>query len=760
MRERGEKAEHVNQPQSGDEPDAPSSASGSEADVLNVISQFEAQLESLKKVHTERRRSEKELLARQAAIAQREQELSLQTERLKQDLAVIEQERARLARWQDELRAAAEELDSRQKKIRSIESELERRSSELEQRAARIEEAAKALEQTRAETVERSSKLEQRAQQLEQAEARLAAQAERLAERVRQLERESTDALERAKADSQRAEAAEKAREKAESAVQRLHAELERVQQQAQALAEGLQARDAALADLTARAEQLASRREELEAELARSQELIDQANAQRAEIEAGAAERVQLLTEKLSAIESNSGKAEKEAEAQRARIAELEQEASKLRDKIDRLESARQGEAASVQSHIAQLTAELESTREELAGRERVIAELNKKLEFATEKLRELGELVRNQVTEDPRAAEALTKAMALNDQLQNRVRKLEERTKSLEQENRSLRDRASRAGGVGAAPRSDEALQLRRARLARVRLALREQTRKIRRANALLQERFDQCEQLLSRRAELAAAYEAIQRERARAERVKARSSTAGLVLAFVVTLAVLLGLSWIVAGQVHPGQFAATASIEASMGDRNLGAQELAEWQAYHEQLFEDPRFIETLAEAMQRRGLSTLATPGALSAYLAHALSVESPRDGKINFELRDEGAARTERVLDTIVVAVARAANRTRMRRADGATTVVTEPAAAKQEPLDSTRLTYAGMIFGGGFLLTSGFGAFVWRRMALAKKQFEHDQHLQALLAEARWSDPRYNIDGSGKNLESQEPEH
>lgn len=721
--------------------------------MLNVISQFEAQLEGLKKVHTERRKSEKDLLERQAAIAEREHELRTQFEQLKRDLTVIEQERAKIREQRDALKTAAEELEGRRQTIETAESELE-------QRSARVDEAAKALEQSRAETAERSGKLEHRAQQLEQAEARLAAQAEKLNERIQSLERESAEAIERAEADERRADEAVKAREQAKAAVQALHAELERVQKEALGLAEGMQARDAEVAELTARAEQFASHRQELEAEIARSRQLIDKAEAERAEIEAKAAQRMQALAEKLSAIESNSGRVEAQAESQQSRIAELEQQASKLREQIDKLESARDVEAGSVQSRMAELTAEIESQHMEVAGRDQVIADLNRKLQIAAEKLKEFGELVKNQVVqEDPRAAEALTKAIALNDQLQSRSRELESRVKSLEQENRSLRDQATRDASRPArsGPPTDEAVSLRRARLSRMRVAVREQSRKVRRANALLQERFDQCEKLLSRRAELAAAHQAIQHERERAGTSKVRSSTAGAVLAFVVTTSVLLGLSWVIAGQMHPGQYAATASVQASMGERSMGAQELAEWQTYHEQLFEDPRFVETLAEAMQRRGLSTLATPGALTTYLASSLTMESPNEGKLSFELRDEGAVRTERVLDTIVVAVARAGNRTRIRRADGATTIVAEPAVAKQDALDSTRFTYAGMIFFGGFLLTSGFGVFVWRRMATAKNKFEHDQHLEALLAESRWTDPRINIDGPGENDNAEE---
>jgi hypothetical protein len=174
--------------------------------------------------------------------------------------------------------------------------------------------------------------------------------------------------------------------------------------------------------------------------------------------------------------------------------------------------------------------------------------------------------------------------------------------------------------------------------------------------------------------------------------------------------------------------------------------LSDEELGEWQTYHEQMLEDPRFVESLSETLKQRGLGALGTPGAVSTMIAEDLTVSSPGDGSVHFELRGEGAARTERVLDTLTVAMARNANRTRGRRGDAASTVVSAVAVAKPEPIDQERIMFVGTIFGGGLAVSSVLGLVLWRKMSSAKTQFERDQQLEALLSEARWQDPRIDI--------------
>lgn len=750
MSEHHDKSEHAPRPSAPGAPEPPVGPPPGE-DVLDVISQVEAQLEGLKKIQTERRKSERDLMARQAALSEREEQLRGQFEQLARDLSVVEEERQRVADQRRQIEVAAGQVDERRKELERLESDLQRRGSE-------VAEQIKALEAARAEAMERSGKLELRAQHLEQAEARLAAQAEKLSERIAELERSAREATEHWENEAQRAEDAERAREQserdrehAESAVAALRAELQRVQEEAGRLGEGMQARDAEVSALGARAEELTRQAQSLRELLEQREQMLTTAEQQRTELERQAAERIGALAERLAEIEASSGQAESATEAQRRRIAELESQSAALRAQIEQMDLAGSREDDSTRQQLAAVLTKVEEQEREISGRDQVIADLNARLKVAAEKLQEFAGLLESRQIGDPKAAEALQKALALNDQMQAKVREQQATLSRLEKENGALREQSARASRRVAAPgERDEFIEHRRQRLSRLRVALREQTRKVRRANALLQERFDQCERLLSRRAELAAAHQAIQQQRERAGRAQARTATVGAMLAFAATLAVLLGLSWVLAEKIHPGEYAASAALEAGTTDRALNEQELAEWQTYHEQLLEDPRFVETVADLLKRRGITTLATPGALDALFDASLTMESPGDGRLNVELRGQGATRTERVLDTLVVAMARAGNRTRGRRMDGATTVVVEPAAARRDALDEARLTYAGSIFGGGFLLTSCLGLVVWKRMAAAKSKFEHDQQLEALLTEARWTDPRINLDAPG----------
>jgi len=764
-------------------------ASSSEAgDVLEIISRFEAQLEELKRAQAERRKSEHEFQQRLSALAERERAYEQQVEQLKRDLDVVQQERERVREEQEQLGARADELAQRKAALEAAEADLARRDSELAEAAQAIEqsrhalearssqldaraeaieraeaeharrqseiaEAMRVLEQSRAETSERSNKLEARAHQLEQAEARLTAQAEKLTNRIQALEKQAAEAQAEAGAAAERVAEAERAREQAEAAVRELGAELERVQAEAGALAERMQGRDAEVEALHEKAASLSGQVETLQAELSKRERELEEACRLRAEIERRAGEQLEALAGKLESIERESGRVEHDAESARAQAQELERELTGLRVQLEQAEQKRAEELGRLTEKIESLCAEIEQRDGQIRERDAEIADLKSKLNMAAEKLAQFGEIVK-QRGEDSATTEALEKALAVNEKLQERVRELQERATRLEEENAALARRASLACEGARVVHSDEVARIRRARLARVRELLRDQSYKIRRANALLQERFDACEQLLARRAELAAAYQAIQLQQQRIGTSKARSTAAGMVLALVLTVAVLVGLSWVLAGHVHPGLYAATAAIEADAGERTLNEQELAEWQTYHENLLDDPRFIEAVCDALKRRGMATLATPGALSAYLDESMTIQSPGDGRIELELRGQGAARTQRVLDTLVVAMARTGNRTRARRLDGASSVIVQPATALKDPLDHSRLTYAGVIFGGGFVLTSFFGVFAWKKMAHAKTRFEHDQQLQALLSEARWTDPRIDIDAPASDDE------
>jgi len=715
-------------------------------EVLDAISAVESQLASLKKAAAERRQRDAELLARETALKERETAFQAQIADIERDLAVIEQAREAIA-------AERAQFEDRNRQ----------HEAELADRESKIEQAMSSLESREAEARERSSKLESRAQELERAEARLTDQANELGQRVRALEQranKATEDLQAALARSEQAEAerdaANEAREQAEQAVRTLEAALARAQEESQAVIDSVEESESAISTLTAHAEQLNQQAATLRAELESRAAELEAAQAECARVERDAADRLASFDKNLAAAEERASAAESELAQQREQVEHLESQAQALAQHLEKIRAEGASTLDQIDEREAELRSQIEQRDRAIAERDEVVQSLRSKLATATEKITQFGEFIKTQVPGgDGKHAAALSKAVAENEALQTRIGELHEQIDALRDE----RDRlaSGHAGATRVVERSDDFIQLRRERLARMRKHLRLQSRKVRRANELLQDRFGQCESLLSRRAELAAAHQEIQEQRAKTVGRRAASSAAGAVLALIVVVGVLIGLSWVAAEQVHPSVYAATAIISADSGDRTLtdGARE--EWQQYHEGLFEDPRFIETLAEMLKRRGLGALGTPAATQEALAAGFTLASPVDGQLQLEYRGQGSTRTERILDTIAVGVARTANRTRSRRTDGAMSVVSKPAEVGRDPIESNRLVYAAAIFGGGMCLSLTFGAVVWRRMASAKSTFEHDQQLQALLSEARWQDPRIDID-AGESQPTVEP--
>jgi hypothetical protein len=208
-----------------------------------------------------------------------------------------------------------------------------------------------------------------------------------------------------------------------------------------------------------------------------------------------------------------------------------------------------------------------------------------------------------------------------------------------------------------------------------------------------------------------------------------MRPKNAMIGAACAVAVGLAAVAGLSWAVAGQLAPATYAARATIAADARGGNPGADQLAEWQRYHESLLKDPALTDLAAERMGRKGIISLSTPGALGMRLNADLSTQSPAPGQLTLELRGPGSTETGRILDTFVTAMVSQANADRERRSDGLGTGITEVAAAGPAPIEDSRLLYAGIIFivGGGGCL--GGAVFALRRINSIKARFDR-QHL------------------------------
>jgi len=760
------------------------------SDVLNAISAVESQLASLRKAAAERQELEVQLAERELSLTaleteirtkaevreselkEREATLESRFEDLKRDASVIAQERERVEierqEAADELARQRDRTDALERELLAQRADLDRDASALADQRAQIEESTNRLKSLQSETSQRAEKLEQRAHDLEQAEAKLAEQAKYLEDRLAELEenaREATDstrdAIERAeRAESQLAEADQR-RLQAEQAVVELTASLEAMQIESEQISSKIGSHEERVEQVSNRASELescvASLREQLEAKQAE----LDEAEESCRRIETDAKSGIEQLEASLVAAEQTGAQAQASIDEQRSRADALESQVQALASELEQARAQPSTDAEQTERE-SELTNGINLRDHAIAERDALIEALKEKLATATSKIQQFGEFIKQQQEQSgARNDEASDEVLRANERLQEQIRAMESELDTMRAERDSWRSRADNESGESSGKNGDLSfVDNRRARLSRMRQSLRAKTAKVRRANELLSERFDQCETLLSRRAELAAAHQSIQEQRERAIGRRSRSMAAGAMLAFVVMLAVLFGLSWVVAEKVKPGEYAAHAVISADSGERALTASAASEWQSYHESILGDPRFAETVADMLKGRGIASLGTPAAVHDAFANQLTLSSGSDGQVSLEYRDIGATRTQRVLDTIAVAMARTANKSRSRRTDGAMSVVSQVSEVGPEPIDGNRLVHAAAIFGGGLVLSLSFGAFVWRRMATAKSTFESDQQLQALLSEARWQDPRFDLEAESASDDAEaEPE-
>jgi hypothetical protein len=284
-------------------------------------------------------------------------------------------------------------------------------------------------------------------------------------------------------------------------------------------------------------------------------------------------------------------------------------------------------------------------------------------------------------------------------------------------------------------------ERVLTRRRRIQLVRRLLRVQLAMLPTAGDALRERFRECEQILARREELAAARAAmveVQRKLDRASGKAVKGRAANMTLAIVALLGLLGGISWGITTQFAPATYAVKAVIEADGRGRDLTEDELAEWRKFHEGLLTDPAMMQEAAQKMAARGITSLGTPGLLAARLKQDLHHEA-REDRIEMELVGLGAARTCREMETFVTALVSHSQAGRDRRADGVATVITTSADAGPGPIEDTRPLYAAGVFAGTALLSSLLGFGLWRRLAAAKTRFEEEAQIDAAIDEANW---------------------
>lgn len=310
---------------------------------------------------------------------------------------------------------------------------------------------------------------------------------------------------------------------------------------------------------------------------------------------------------------------------------------------------------------------------------------------------------------------------------------------------------------------PRVARWLATRRKRLARYKALLQQQARKVMSAQAGLQKRHSECEQILAQRQKLSTAAQELAKREKRIANAKARSGAFVGILCATITIGVLGLLSWQVAQRIFPGQYIARATIKADAHGRQATNEELNAWQDYHEELVTNPQYFEVSAERMNRRGIVTLSRAADLSAKLKKDLYVQSAEPGELTLEIKEEGSGRAEMVLDTLVTALKSVSDASREQRSQDLGVTIVSAAVSEQRPLnEKTLMGYAGGIFGGAILAVGLFGTLIWSRLISSKRRFDQSQAVEEALSDVDWASLEQSLKRStaGESPLSRIPQH
>ncbi len=697
--------------------------------MLDTLADFESTLGAMKKVYAERQAALSRLEQREAELANRERSLAAMREDAETRLRRADEAAATLAEAEREIEARRATIEAQTKELQAREleavkaqrAELETVREDLERRRTelRTEEARLADQRTEAEALK--PKLAAARKEIELAARRLAEVEHRRAEVASEAERVA----------SQRAE------------LESLQVRVEESRDQLDEAVRATQELERRRAELQAESERVAAQRRELDALRTELRDAGERAGALREEVAAlesrraagssGAAAADDARVREASEAAERVGR---ELEGVKAQLAQREASLRAAQERVAALEDgapARAGESGeSGESGIS-------------AGDEALLATLGT-LRTELEREQAAHAALRETMSQDEGEVDKVV--TTLRERLRGEIAARHEAARRADQsdsDNETLRaelELARSLDGAGLPAGASERLRHRRGRLARYKEAVRARSQKVKKAEDGLKRRFDQCEQLLQQRQELARAREQIVGAERKLQRQQANGRVGLLLVCSTITLAILSVLSYAITRQVIPGRYLAATSLKADGRGRELNEQELAEWTRYHLELAADPRFVEAVAQRMGRRGMVDMATPSVAGQRLKADLRADTPRPGEIVLEFVGWGPDRSARELDTIATTLASEANANR-NRIDGGATLPPPPAKAGMFPIDNVQLVAAGILLGIEIVVAAFIMIAIWRRLAKAKTRFEQDQVLAATLDEAHWPDPK-----------------
>lgn len=755
---------------------APTGRTGNpEVDILQILCEFDAGLEGLKSIYERRKALETALLEKQSQLGQREKELGARRSELDVAGADLERQREEIARAQRETSASREEIEARQKALEERRNAIEAEKARIDAERASVDDARR---QWNEESARREGELqgerdrlrrqiedvEKQRVELDRARAEASSQGEAIAARQRELDAavmslreervafdermEELAARERAIDEKQRAcDQGERAVADQLRLIETRESELARRSGEIEVRARELETAQSATAEL---AKRCAAERDQAVGELAKVKTELDRT---RLELDAkgrGAKAMEPVLEAlKTSLLEAEDRLASAITDAETSKR-DSDDFAERLRGVVDEYERLWLLEL----EHGANLARALDEAREEAKAaseRSRVDVASNPASDASAEEIAELENIVealkdrlRKEMgtrEEAQQIAEAAAHDLnAAGEALRAAEQRAEEADKIVVRLREELAKARTRTPGSMDSEMS-ERLSRRKTRLRKYRAAVREQADKVRKASEIVKKRYDQAEQVLSHRAELAAIRERVLDAERRSQSGRATTRAAQVSFFAVAIVAILGGLSWAVSSQVAPATFMAEATVSADGRGRELNPAELDEWEQFHAGVLKDPLFHEAAAERFKRLGLMQLATPVAVREVIDTSITTDDSKPGELKIRMIGSGADRTGRVMEAFTAAFASYSNSLQQKRIDGSATKVLKPATVSTDPIDNTRTYYALGIMGAGLVVVFAAALAVWSKLARAKTSFEMDQQVAAALVGTQWAD-------------------
>lgn len=581
-----------------------------------------------------------------------------------------QQQRPVSAGMTEDIRGVMTDIERRLDRLRVAHADREREREELEARSTAVEQQAQELEAAATELADRQREHEQA---VAAAEARFT--------ELDQREVQAREAFEKAKAehDAVRTELAEQ-RETLETQQAEFEAEKARTRELAEDAGQQLKDVEEDRAALEATAREIDERQQDLDDQASTLAERVREIDQQRVALDA----RAEQLTQQDQKLADLSRQAAEQREKLSGDSSDLEQQKQWLAEQTKQADVLR--------ARVKQLENELEAAKEQVA-----------------------------EATQTQVASAEIDEAVA--EELEQTRGKLRDAAAMIAK----LREQLDQSGSddhATSASADGEHIRRRQRRLRFVRQTLQQEHAKIAKASELMRQRA-------ANMAQQGTVSDGAQSEsKPVATGPMAAIARMGVGMAGVaVALAVLAGVSWIAAGEIATPTYAASVTVAHDARGREVLAEDLAGWQAFHESLMSDPRFYEFAADRMRQRGLLELGDAVSVKAFVENSVSWESGRDGELMIEVREQGAGRARRVAETLAISLAGQANTARERRPDGLPSVISKEATPDDRPLTNEQPMLAGGVFVGLALVIAALGGVVSRRVKRVSEQAAAEGH-------------------------------